>query len=66
MEPTGGDSSITIDSSEIVKSTEQLTFVTSGEPSDRLQEFVRTVAERYRVDPATRRLVAKEAFKAGE
>jgi hypothetical protein len=65
MEATEGDSIIAIDSSEIVKGAGRLSFITSGEPGDWLQEFVRTIVERYRVDPATRRLVTKKASKEG-
>ena len=61
MEPSDGESIVAVDTSDILKSAGQLTFATSGEPAQRLQEVVRTIAERYRVDPATRRLVAKEA-----
>ena len=61
MEPSDGDSVVAVDTSDILKSAGQLTFATSGEAAHRLQEVVRTIAERYRVDPATRRLVAKEA-----
>jgi hypothetical protein len=65
MEATEGDSIVAIDHSEVVKSAGELTFATSGEPGDRLQEVVRTIVERYRVDPATRRLVSKRAAKEG-
>ena len=64
MEATeGGSIVVAIDSSEIVKSGGPLTFATSGKTGDRLKEVVRTIVERYRVDPATRRLVSKEASK---
>ena len=65
MEATEGDSIVAIDCSEIVKSAGRLIFPTSGEPGDRLQEVVRSIVERYRVDPATRRLVSREASKDG-
>ena len=65
MEATAGDSIVAIDCSEVVTSAARLTFPTSGEPGDRLQEVVRTIVERYRVDPATRRLVSKGASKEG-
>jgi hypothetical protein len=65
MEATEGDSIIAIDCSAVVKSDGRLTFATSGEPGDRLHEVVRTIVERYRVDPATRRLVSKGAAKEG-
>jgi hypothetical protein len=65
MEATGDNSIVTIDCSEIVKGAGQLTFATSGEGADRLQEVVRTIVERYRVDPVARRLVSKEASAKG-
>jgi hypothetical protein len=60
MEPSDGDLVVAVDTSVILRSSSQVTFATSGEPAQRLQEVVRTIAERYRVDPTTRRLVAKE------
>jgi hypothetical protein len=60
MTPSDGDSIVTVDTSEIVKSAGQISFATSGEPARLLQELVRTIAERYKVDPATGRLVAKD------
>jgi hypothetical protein len=63
METTDGDSTVVIDCSEIVKGVGRLNFVPSVESDDRLQEVVRIIVERYRVDPATRRLVVKDASK---
>jgi hypothetical protein len=63
IEATERDSIVAIDCSEVVKGAGPLSFPTSGEPADRLQEVVRTIVERYRVDPATRHLVSKEASK---
>ena len=60
MEATEGDSSVTIDCSQIVKGAGQLNFGNSAESADRLQQVVRTIVERYRVDPATKRVVSKE------
>jgi hypothetical protein len=65
MEATEGDLIVAIDCSEVVKSAERLTFATAGEPGARLQEVVRTIIDRYRVDPATRRLVPKRTAKEG-
>jgi hypothetical protein len=65
VEATEGDSTVAIDLSDVVKSVGRLTFATSGEPADRLQEVVRTIIDRYRVEPATRRLVSKGAAKEG-
>jgi hypothetical protein len=65
MEATGGDSIVAIDCSEVVKSAGPLTFATSGKPAEQLQRVVRTIIERYRVDPVTRRLVSKGASKEG-
>jgi hypothetical protein len=59
MEATDGGSILAIDTSELVKSAGRLSILPSGESRDRLQEVVRTIVERYRVDPATRRLVSK-------
>ena len=63
MEAPAGDSIVAVETSEVLKNAERLTFATSGDRSDRLQELVRTIVERHRVDPASRRLVSKEPAK---
>jgi hypothetical protein len=63
MEPTNGDSILTIDAAEVVKDAERLSFTGSGESRDELQEVVRSIVERYRVDPSSRRLVSNDESK---
>lgn len=60
MEASAGEFVVTVNVAEVVKGAERLNFVTGREAAaKRLQEVVRTIAEQYRVDPATRRLLPK-------
>jgi hypothetical protein len=50
-----GESVVGIDTSEIVKKNpERLSFLPSNESRERLQEVVRRIVERYRVDPPSK------------
>ncbi len=62
VEPAAGEFVVAIDVGTVVKGATELTFAGADEKgAKRLQEAVRTIVEQYRVDPATRRLLAKKA-----
>ena len=60
VEAAEGEAVVAVDVGDVVKGAARLTFATAGEAAKPLLDVVRTIAEQYRVDPATRRLVAKE------
>ena len=59
-EASEGDAVISVDVGDVVKGAGRLTFATGNqEDAKRLQDVVRTIAEQYRVEPSTRRLVPR-------
>lgn len=59
MEAGEDRSVIAVELEQVVKGAEGLTFATSDEAGKRLQEIVRTIAEGYRVDPKSQRLISE-------
>jgi hypothetical protein len=64
METPEGGFVVAVDIGQVVKGAERLSFPTGAQKDDSLREILRTIVEKYRVDPATQRLLPK-AGQAG-